>query len=443
MSDTALPVAALAEAGTAEAHVSSDTAAPGIRLGGVVHCARKRFYLGTHRTATPEETLERIRPHLRACGITRLADVTGLDRIGIHTVLGHRPNSPTLSNSAGKGFSLAAATVSAAMEGIEMFHAETVELPAFESAWNELPAAGRIPVDRLAGTRHGAFRPDLSEYWVWGWDLIGQRPMAAPWTAVAMLNPPNMRQGFRNLFAMGTNGLASGNHVLEAVASALYEVIERDAVACWRYAGNQFGLLTPRVDLDRVDSPVVTDLVRRFAEAGIRPLLYDVTVDTGVPTYMAIVYDTDFRHGGMYRGYGSHLEPAVAMSRALTEAVQSRLVVIAGSRDDFYRRDTLRNQGSDTPAQVANLEATPSTIAGDRHPNRSTPTFEGDIAILLDAVRRVGIEQAIVFDLTKPAMDIPVVRVVTPGLEGYNFDHYAPGARPVQVAELLRTGAAP
>ncbi|AWK86382.1 YcaO-like family protein [Azospirillum thermophilum] len=427
--------------GRPEAAGSVSGAGPGIRLGDRVHHARKRFFLGTHRTATPEETLERIRPHLLACGITRLADVTGLDRIGIHTVLGHRPNSPTLSNSAGKGFSLAAATVSAAMEGIELFHAETVGLPPVECAWNDLPADGHIPVERLAGTRHGAFRTDLAEHWVWGWDLIGGRPAAAPWTAVAMLGPPGGR-GLRNLFAMGTNGLASGNHILEAVAAALYEVIERDAVACWRYAGNRHGILTPRVALETVDSPAVQDLVRRFAAAGIVPLLYDVTADTGVPTYMAIVYDKDFRHGGMYRGYGTHLEPAVAMCRALTEAVQSRLVLIAGSRDDHFRRDVLRNQGADTPAQVAGLEAAPATVHGRAHPDRSTPTFEGDIAVLLGCLRRVGIEQAIAFDLTKPEMGIPVARVVVPGLEGYNFDFYTPGARPVAFAEALRAGAA-
>ena len=115
----------------------------GIRLGDTVHRAAKRFFLGTHRTATPEETLERIRPYLRRCGITRLADVTGLDRIGIHTVLAHRPNSPSLSNSAGKGFSLTAATVSAAMEGIEVYHAEALALPPVECPWSALPPDGR------------------------------------------------------------------------------------------------------------------------------------------------------------------------------------------------------------------------------------------------------------------------------------------------------------
>ncbi|MCG5243418.1 YcaO-like family protein [Azospirillum doebereinerae] len=417
---------------------SSSHAEPGIRLGDAIHRAAKRFFIGTHRTATPEETLARITPHLGRCGITRLADVTGLDRLGIHTVLGHRPNSPTLSGSAGKGFSLAAATVSAAMEAIEFHHAEAIRLPYTEASWNELPSESRIPVDRLPGTKNGSFRPDRPEFWAWGWDLMTDRPVAAPWTSVALLGNPVARPGLRSFYAMGTNGLASGNHILEAVAAGLYEVIERDSVACWRYAAEALRWPTPRVALETIDSPVIQDLLRRFDEAGIRPLLFDVTSDMGVPTYMAMVYDRDVRKTGMHRGYGTHLEPAVAMSRALTEAVQSRLVLIAGSRDDFFRRDLIRNQNADGTAEIAALESQPATVDGRRFANLATPTFEGDIALLLNVLRRAGIEQALVFDLTQPEMDIPVVRVVVPGLEGYNFDFYAPGARPLAFAGALK-----
>jgi len=415
---------------------------PGIRLGDTVHRAAKRFFIGTHRTATPEETLARISPHFARCGITRLADVTGLDRLGIHTVIGHRPNSPTLSGSAGKGFSLAAATVSAAMEAIEFHHAEHLRLPHVEAAWNDLPADGRIPLDRLPGTKHGSFRPDRPEIWTWGWDLINGRPVAAPWTSVGLHSmPPGTKPGARSFYAMGTNGLASGNHILEAVAAGLYEVIERDSVACWRYAGDRLSWPTPRVDLDSIDAPTVRDLLHRFEQAGIRPLLFDVTTDLGVPSYMAIVYDREMRKTGMNRGYGSHLEPAVAMCRALTEAVQSRLVLIAGSRDDFFRRDLVRNQNADGNAEIAALEATPINTDGRRHRNHATPTFEGDITVLLTVLHRAGIEQALVFDLTLPEIGIPVVRILVPGLEGYQFDFYTPGARPLAFADALKAHA--
>ena len=42
--------------------------------------AAKRYFEGTHRTHSPAETLARLRPMLPTLGITRVANLTGLDR---------------------------------------------------------------------------------------------------------------------------------------------------------------------------------------------------------------------------------------------------------------------------------------------------------------------------------------------------------------------------
>jgi len=76
----------------------------------------KRYRRGTHRVCDPAETLARIVPLLGAFGVTRLADITRLDRIGIPTYQAIRPSSRSLSVSQGKGLTPEAAKVSAAME---------------------------------------------------------------------------------------------------------------------------------------------------------------------------------------------------------------------------------------------------------------------------------------------------------------------------------------
>src|SRR6516165_3783534 len=86
----------------------------------------KRFRRGTHRLATPSETLARVRPLTARMGITRLGNITGLDRIGIPVAVAVRPNSRSVSVSQGKGLDLAQAVASALMEAIEGFHAEEV-----------------------------------------------------------------------------------------------------------------------------------------------------------------------------------------------------------------------------------------------------------------------------------------------------------------------------
>jgi len=56
-------------------------------------------------------------------GITRLGNITGLDRIGIPVAVAVRPNSRSVSVSQGKGLELAQAMASALMEACEGFHA--------------------------------------------------------------------------------------------------------------------------------------------------------------------------------------------------------------------------------------------------------------------------------------------------------------------------------
>src|SRR4051812_38127698 len=94
---------------------------PSINYRGQAYRGEKRFWRGTQRSIPPAETMERIRPHFRAFGITRLANITHLDVIGIPVTLAIRPNADTLSQGSGKGFSLEAALASGSMEAIELF----------------------------------------------------------------------------------------------------------------------------------------------------------------------------------------------------------------------------------------------------------------------------------------------------------------------------------
>src|SRR5882724_3967893 len=84
----------------------------------------KRHQHGTHRTVSPAETLARVTPLLPAMGITRVANVTGLDRIGVPVAMVYRPNARSIAVSPGKGLTLDAARCSGVMESIEGWHAE-------------------------------------------------------------------------------------------------------------------------------------------------------------------------------------------------------------------------------------------------------------------------------------------------------------------------------
>ena len=76
------------------------------------HAGVKAYRHGTHRTVDPASTLARVQPYLAHTGITRIANVTGLDRIGVPVVMVCRPNSRSLAVSQGKGLTLDAAKAS-------------------------------------------------------------------------------------------------------------------------------------------------------------------------------------------------------------------------------------------------------------------------------------------------------------------------------------------
>src|SRR5215470_14988881 len=92
--------------------------------------AEPRYHFGTARARAPRETLRRITPLLPRAGITRLADVTGLDWIGLPVYQAIRPNSRNISVSQGKGLTRDQAKVSALMESLESFHAEQIDQPS-------------------------------------------------------------------------------------------------------------------------------------------------------------------------------------------------------------------------------------------------------------------------------------------------------------------------
>ncbi len=170
-------------------------------------------------------------------------------------------------------------------------------------------------------------------------------------------------------------------------------------------------------------------LLARLQDADVTPILYDCGTDTAVPIYMCHLYDNLSRHIGVYGGYGAHLDPEIAILRALTEAVQARVVVIAGSRDDIFRRNLHQSHMTDTRKQFDALARIPATVDASDCISEATDTFEGDLAVLLAKLERVGLHQVLTFDLSRDDFPFAVVRVVVPGLEGYLFDHYTPGRR--------------
>jgi YcaO-like protein with predicted kinase domain len=377
----------------------------------------KSFKRGTHRTTTPEETLARVAPKARQIGITRLGDVTGLDRIGIPVTVAVRPNSRSFSVSQGKGLGLSQAFASAMMEAIELFHGEDLAERTVIANFRQLSAkANVVSPDSLCGT--GVPLPDRTEIaWIEGYDLLSHEPCWVPWEVVHTdYTLPTNHSGEH--FLSGTNGLASGNHPAEAISSAICELVERDAVALW-HAQDMRARSRCRVDEASIADEDCRSLLDLYERARIAPRIWDVTSDIGIPAFICdIPAATDDPSGGLrrFRGAGCHPHRAIALARAMTEAAQTRLTYIAGIRDDLFdyaesAKDKLGAALLDALSQAAE----PRSFADI--PYRDADDVTADLRWELERLNAIGVTRAIAVDLTRPDFGIPVVRMVIPGLE--------------------------
>lgn len=390
----------------------------------------KTYRRGTHRTSAPEDTLARVRPLMGAFGITRIANLTGLDRAGIPVVMVCRPNARSSAVFHGKGVNVAAAKASGLMEAIETWHAEHVQLPLRYGSLADLRARFDIAdLDGVPRVPTSRFHPDLQMLWVEGQDLIGGAPAWLPFECVhangTVPDPPGS-----GCFAASTNGLASGNHLLEAASHALCEVIERDATSLWHQSSSTIQDGT-RLDLDTVHDEACRDVLGQLGQADIYVAAWDISTDVGVPAFQCLALDDTGEIGHVGHGAGCHPTREVALIRALTEAIQVRTTYIVGSREDIERSDY-----EPATLNARSRWARALTQPGGRGRDFAAigsfdfDTFEAEVQWLLERLTSAGIGQAVAVDLTRPEFDIAVVRVVVPGLEG--SDHhagYVPGAR--------------
>ena len=395
--------------------------------------AAKTYFHGTERTATPARTLERVAALLPAMGITRVADVTGLDRIGIPVVMTCRPNSRSLSVFQGKGAELDAARASGVMEAIETYHAETILKPIKFASYEEMVRDHRV-VDgtTLPQSVEGVFDPRRPMLWIEGYDLIQRTTLWVPYEMVhtdySTAAPPSS-----GCFRLSTNGLASGNHLLEAISYGLCEVVERDATTLWNFLDTRAKQQT-ELDLATVDDPLCADLIDRCRRADLSVRAWDASSDIGIPTYVAEIRETTSQRGAVWGNpaFGSGCHPArpVALVRALTEAAQARTTFIAGARDDMSWDDYEDDDGPALAARTGHA-GEPEFRPFPATTSHSTKTIQGDLRWAAERLSAVGLEQLIAVELTQARFALPVVRVIVPGLEGpdEHFADYVPGRR--------------
>lgn len=368
----------------------------------------------------------RIRRLMAWCGISRLADLTGLDRLNLHVIAAVRPLSQSLSVASGKGITRSDALMSALMEAYEHAAAEATRPSIRMLSAEDAAAAPDCADPALLPRDRRAPEPANATPWVAFERIDGHTPLWLPEDLVHLrLTVPDMNSS--GGYLISTNGLAAALDADAATLHALCEVVERDAIAC---ALDERGCLR----LDRYPPLVVEDVM--LADAGLGTILSkimdadvdftitDITHDIGISVVHCRL--TERASLGKYLappcdGVGCAPTPVEAVRRAITEAAQARSTLVSGMRDDILRR-TYR------------IVATPSN--GSRpgaRPLDALPEGPGIVSSALDWVMCKladrGMHDASVLTLDSREGAV-ALRVVVPGLDGVPMSAgYMPGKR--------------
>lgn len=369
------------------------------------------------RTRDAGELRTMLQPHLSDYGITRVAHLTGFDYVGLPVHMAVKPQGRTLSSGSGKGPTTDASWVSAVMECAEQAVWESLSYDAVQASESAMRRMGITVADgtRLPHMRGAIWNEHLPIKWVPGWDIVSGREIYVPESlvSVSLWGEPTLKP-----FVSGSNGLASGAHILEAVLSGLQEVIERDGV-CLRSSITH----SEKLQGEELLQATAPGIAERLERSGLQLEVVDCQTEIGVPTVVAYLHDAVGGQTGSFKGAGAGVSNATALARAVTEAAQARCLIVAGARDDMF--ETMRSAATSRPEREH-----------PRHPNQLQPGVDhgsgnvlADLNWMVDRLVEAGLDQVIVFRHTQPDEPVQVARVIVPGLEGYQFSFAQTGAR--------------
>jgi thioglycine synthase len=422
------------------------------------------------RIKSVEDTLAEIIPLCKKIGVTRLSDITHMDRLYIPNYSAILPGTEdSIWVYSGKGPTKAHAKASALMEAIERYSSLSSIYPKsfvqgnyleLSKSYNKVlhPAEVVEPVNQEYNDRDSIidFLP--------GFDLLTNEKVLVP--AQLALSKYSVKPPAIYAFPYShTNGVASGNVLEEAICHALCEVIERDASSIADLCASSIPYtilekiknslkkaengeypvtqilaedkfvddpsIFPDVDISEIaeEFEPIKFLVKRFSDTKIPLLIKNITQkDIGIPTFVASSIEwISHNYGYFAKGYGTHPDARIALTRAITEVSQTRVGNIQGARDDLkkiqYKEndEIFKRKWQFIPASSSLIRKNGGckSIEFSKIVTYLYKDILDDIKLILNRLKKVGLKRAIIVDLTNHNVRMPVVRAIVPGLETF------------------------
>ncbi|MGX5024819.1 YcaO-like family protein [Enterobacter sp. UPMP2060] len=376
------------------------------------------------RTRSAEESLILASAIAEDLGVTRVTDITWLDKIGMPVYAGIRPFAAkgSLNVHNGKGMKPNEAKIGAFMESIEFSlaegkkHQQEIKKYSLQDIQDSLPPG-------LAFASFGAklgvtFTPDEEIYCVLATDIISGQKGLIP--AELIFHPVDLA-GQRSLYGgTTTNGLCSGNTRLEAAIHGVCEVLERDV--------KSFDIINDGscpVDIN-TEPEAIKALRKKIENAGLVLSLRKTPNEFNLPYFSAFVLEPDNQSPiSVADGYGLHPVAEIAATRAITEAAQSRLTHIHGGRDDIVKRILFYQQNPHLDEETIMNNIRRKILNRSGMVPFSAPDEEGYVPESVEKLWQyikqkmacAGFHHCFVYELSPEDFPFSVLRVVIPKAE--------------------------
>ena len=377
------------------------------------------------RSIAPETTLLYARQLAATAGISEVTDITDFDVLGVPVFISVRPQARGEAFTFGKGLRPIDAEVGAYMEAIEFYFAEP-GVGGISTRWGTArEVAGHERGDEaiLDFVPLAQCEVDLDDPLL----LASVRNLESDDECVVpaeLIHYPAPDVG-QSLFGSSTNGLASGNTLVEATIQALLELIERD-IWSFEFLRRSSKLVEPKSLPDEV-----REIVERAERNGLQLKVRTISNDYGMPFFAAFLFDLNNPSRKSFNGgWACDLDRDRAVVRAVSEAAQSRAAFIHGGRkvrtasDDHEHEVELVRQHmrgvSDSRNQMQFTDIPDLGAAG---------TQEQKLDAVIERLRLVLQEPIYRVAFTPPESPLQVVRVVVPLLENLKETRVRVGRR--------------
>lgn len=242
--------------------------------------------------------------------------------------------------------------------------------------------------------------------WTAGVNLIDKTKTYLPFDLVSL--DFTDKEVSRSLFRKTSNGLGAGTNRNQAIAHSMLEIIERHVVS----EGTPI-----RVPIDQsilnVLGPYVTVLREQNIKLGIKYFISDFNI----PTFKVTICQEG--EGVSFSGTAASLDKKLALLKAFSEAVQSRLTHFTGTRDDLTTKTY--DLKSDFVPQRFTLELTKIQF-DEIQSGENDLSFAEQVDKLLFILKARGFLQVVVKDLTHPKIGIPVFFSAIVGMK-FTWEH--------------------